>query len=1659
MVPPVEVNDSQFLTRKGQIVITQPRVQATRGIPKFVAEQLHGSSLGPGFDVGFKHHNAAETDRRNQLVFVTDGTLINWIINEQLGSFSLIMIDEAHERSLNIDLILGLLKTRLPRYPHLKLIIASATIAAGEFIDYFGGPEKVGHLVFGGIAKPVEDHFSSRSILDYDNLVKKPARAIDEVVAKAVTDKVFELLNEIVRIGPTAEGDILAFLHSENSIDLASEQIKERIQKERSLSETEVFKLYRSLPQPEQDKVLMNKAQVIGGKIIHFLRQRRKEKSSEIPAMLALVLDARTANGIIEVIRETGEKEKDSDLIHLSIDVAHEDLTSGELAQLNRKLSSASGPYLLIATYKAHAQYRFSPNKGRVFEDRRVIISTNVAETSLTVDGVVYVVDSGIIKQTTWDPKTLTQRLVSKRHSQAGCKQRRGRAGRIRAGHAYYLYTAEQFEKFEEHTLPEIKRAPLEAVVLSAKAAGVADINSFPWFQRNSEMDAELQRSQTALQVRHILDRDGDITEQGLELRSLSLDTQTANFLMNADRFACALEAATLIPMILMQKSLLGGLLLWDPNWDATTRWEVKKRHNGLRGGCIDDLDLCMKVFSGWEAAGKDNESREAWARNFMVNHEMLANYIFPERSALLDHLSIATKGEGLRPIDFDLLDRVRIVFAYSFPDQIGASKQFSVASESVCYGYDLQSMAYGRRIPFRTSIEGQPDFRVSLVIRLDPAWGDLGQLTPLQLGQLISKITRDERGESLFRSPLWEQAALFEAPIGAKFLCQVIKDDKEKFRLIRQVQSPKAVYQRPTGIYIFEDEADEELEIEGAIHSQGKGKRHINYEAPEEQLEAEPLFSEVPQLRLLSFPPSEEWNKVDIYIDGEKEFNALSLAKQSTSYFGISSGNHSIAVLPSGRSLQENRHVAVQLDGVRDDGYYSILLGPWQGAELQRARALEDDYQIYDSRSAQIRWTAGGRMGKVDIFLNNRFLPIGVYRVVDSYRPSYLEVYRRGGKDRNDQPLIKEKISPSVGTSWTILLYGDSESTDVKASIIQESEMISRPVVPTSQLASIATELPKWFALPLPEDAFEATINGYNFVSGKPVGTQIISFTEGGSFFEKFKSQFHRNSRVDNTIPIAVEVYPERRRAALIVQEQNSRLEIAVDGEELLFCDHPSEAAVNRLLEMDKLSMIVDDLDPAHDRVYLTRLPFLDSALSTLLGEERKIPLTGTVTEVITDGPRPGIGLVFPLDGLPGISIFMHGDRVAQGSQKPLSEFQAGDIVKAQLNFIGGKVKVAGWSEEIQESVSQDLPTELRVYQEEGEFIFATDKPMRFADLERLIRLHPSRAYKEAIRALYRQSNLPQVDLLDAQRLARIDQRYAVGVIIEGCLVNRVLQESVELKIEPNVLGGVHISEWAMERTKALDLAAKVGDVVDALVLRREDNGFLRLSRRRAMIWQLQENSRYLGEVINMDAKGAEIRLLATESGQTIRFPVVGYAPSFQIVFLKKDEEFDPTRALSIGQKVLTRVLEIDQERGRILLTLWRAYEIVLTAPASNGWGWVFANKFANLNDLERQTSTKIFIEKDKGDRSKPGKITVYGTNANNIQRAIAALKSHLYGTQEQRVSAPSAQPTRISANPTGKLPPARPGEPARPQVKPKAESKGCLGALWDWIKGIFGS
>lgn len=633
IVPPKPYPEDLW-SRHGQIIITQPRIQATRNIPDFVASKLHGSSLGAGYDIGFKHSGDPATDRRNKLVYMTDGSLINMIVRNEIGTLSIIMIDEAHERSLNIDLILGLLKEQLPKYPHLKLIIASATIDTQKFLTYYGGPKinpddnlyrytddegnlsyknneidkalgdsQVGFYGFPGKRQhPVETRYRSanqeiREDRYINSMPEELANKVFEILLAMTDNEPSELTSIVIdKERRDVKGDILAFLHGERPIQEAVEKISEKVAQEPRLSgKVDVLPLYTKLTQDEQDLAL---------------------KPKEDPQRI------------------------------------------------------------------------------------RVVISTNVAETSLTVEGIVHVIDSGLIYEKQWEPETQTIFVKAKRHSQAGCRQRWGRAGRVQPGIAHCLYTEDQFNSFPEHTLAEIARSPIDQIILTAKTAGIGDITKFNWIQPPSPQ--ELGRSPAYLQQIGALDADGDLTNHGLELRTYPAEIEYANLMILADRFGCAVEMATLLPML-----ELGGytsLLHWDRNWDAPTKRAVHAIQRGLIEPCEDDVEFYLKLWDAWEGTRFNRtsiKSRKEWANHFFVNHEIFDQVVNKKRSVFLDSLAAHKKSNEVRPVSFELLDRVRIVMTYGLCNHI--------------YHRSLQSNGDGSSTRYQAYIEN-PDRHPELV-------------------------------------------------------------------------------------------------------------------------------------------------------------------------------------------------------------------------------------------------------------------------------------------------------------------------------------------------------------------------------------------------------------------------------------------------------------------------------------------------------------------------------------------------------------------------------------------------------------------------------------------------------------------------------------------------------------------------------------------------------------------------------------------------------------------------------------------------------------------------------------------------------------------------------------------------------------------------------
>ncbi len=496
------------ISRGRQIVITQPRRGATIDITGFVGGTLHGADIGIGHEIGYRVRGDHACDQRNRMVYVTDGTLINWIVRGELDRISLIILDEAHERSLNIDVILALLADRLPQYPHLKLLIVSATINHKKFQQFFntrlpGGLQCGIIQCSGSKPKGLTIHYRNDSVRPYP-YGTGPLRTFGKEVWQNLADAMLELIDEMHNPGrcpnrKVERGDILGFLHGAKPIQDACDHIRRRLKADfpQIAKQTDVFALYADVDPKEREKAV-------------------------------------------------GDKQDPERL--------------------------------------------------------RVVIASNAAETSLTIDSLKHVVDSGFIKQTQWDPEIMEAPLNPIAHSRAGCKQRWGRVGRTDEGFAWTLYTRSQFfNQFREDTVPEIQRSFLDGVLLQAKRAGADRLEErfFPWLDAPDA--SEIQRSLQRLTKQAALDEDGDLTQNGLNAAaSGGEDLQYARVIADADRFGFAIEIGTLIPFL---KEGYKDLFPQGSDLPAGEVSLMAGAQTRLRQGCRDDLEVCLRVYQDWATA------------------------------------------------------------------------------------------------------------------------------------------------------------------------------------------------------------------------------------------------------------------------------------------------------------------------------------------------------------------------------------------------------------------------------------------------------------------------------------------------------------------------------------------------------------------------------------------------------------------------------------------------------------------------------------------------------------------------------------------------------------------------------------------------------------------------------------------------------------------------------------------------------------------------------------------------------------------------------------------------------------------------------------------------------------------------------------------------
>ncbi|KCV69263.1 adenosinetriphosphatase [Fonticula alba] len=463
----------------GRIGCTQPRRVAATEVARRVAEEV-GCRVGE--EVGYTVRFDDVTSSATKICYMTDGMMLRQcLIDPDLRQYSVIMLDEAHERSLNTDVLFALLKETVQRRPDLKLIVTSATLNARKFSEYF---------------------FNC-------NLFQIPGRMFDVEVLYAkepTTDYLEQAILTVMRLHfSEPEGDILVFLTGKEEIDSACE-------------------------------VLYN---------------RMKSFGSDVPELIILPI---------------------------------------------------------YSTLPSQMQSRvFEPTPPH---KRKVILATNIAETSLTIDGIVYVIDPGYVKQNTYNPKLDMDALEVVPISKAQAEQRKGRAGRTGPGKCLRLYTSSQYHnEMHDSPIPEIQRTDLATVVLTLKAIGINDIFNFD-FMDKPDMQFMVHAMQQ-LYALGALDNEGLLTRLGRKMAEFPLKPQLCKMLIESVNLGCSEEVLTIVSMLSADSEFF-----YRPADDQVKADQARNKFFQPEG---DHLTL-LTIFNAWKQAG----FTKTWCTENFIHHRAM---------------------------------------------------------------------------------------------------------------------------------------------------------------------------------------------------------------------------------------------------------------------------------------------------------------------------------------------------------------------------------------------------------------------------------------------------------------------------------------------------------------------------------------------------------------------------------------------------------------------------------------------------------------------------------------------------------------------------------------------------------------------------------------------------------------------------------------------------------------------------------------------------------------------------------------------------------------------------------------------------------------------------------------------------------------------------
>ena len=506
-----------------KIGCTQPRRVAAMSVAARVAEEM---GVKVGNEVGYSIRFEDATSDKTILKYMTDGMLLREFLTEpDLGAYSALMIDEAHERTLHTDILFGLVKDIARFRPELKLLISSATMDAQKFAKYF---DDAPIFNIPGRRYPVDIHYTPQPEANY--------------LAAAVTT-IFQIHITQPR------GDILVFLTGQEEIEAAELNLQETARKLGSkVPEMVICPIYANLPSELQSKI-------------------------------------------------------------------------------------------------------FEPTPPKA---RKVVLATNIAETSLTIDGIVYVIDPGFVKENVYNARTGMESLVVTPCSRASANQRSGRAGRVAPGKCFRLYTKFAFyNELDESTMPEIQRTNLNSVVLLLMSLGITDLMDFDF------MDAPpaetLIRALENLYALGALNDKGALTKLGRQMAEFPTDPMLARSILAADKYGCVEEVLSIIAMLGEFSSLF-----YRPKDKKILADSARSRFTVKEGG--DHFSL-LNIWNQWV----DSDFSYVWAReNFLQQRSLTrARDVRDQLAKLCDRVEVTITSVGAN----DLVPIQKSITAGFFPN------------------------------------------------------------------------------------------------------------------------------------------------------------------------------------------------------------------------------------------------------------------------------------------------------------------------------------------------------------------------------------------------------------------------------------------------------------------------------------------------------------------------------------------------------------------------------------------------------------------------------------------------------------------------------------------------------------------------------------------------------------------------------------------------------------------------------------------------------------------------------------------------------------------------------------------------------------------------------------------------------------------------------